>query len=321
MKAVPEKLRDAMVSEDAMTLWRDVRRLAAATCGAFTILVFVLVPTNVVNQLSENSGTDANASKKATIVNTYTGAVPRLMVGANEIGQFAINPIVSQGGARPERVNQIEAVTLLSSSSGGVSSEHQNLGDYTIQAHSEIVIEAASIYDSGSLEQDAEAVESEDMGHNDQEVQEVEDRPSGVSTGFYIWPADGTVTSRFGPRRASVGSSNHKGIDISGRSGDPLLAADGGEVIFSGWSDTFGNMVRIMHDNGHVTLYAHCSSLLVRTGDIVTQGQRIARMGMTGISSGVHLHFELIVNGVNINPLPHLTVPTVEEVFAPYADS
>ena len=127
------------------------------------------------------------------------------------------------------------------------------------------------------------------------------------SHGFYIWPASGAVTSGFGFRNIAVGSSQHRGIDIGGRLGDPIFAADGGEVIFAGWSaGGFGNMVRIRHDNGDETLYAHCSKLLVSVGERVYQGQTIARMGSTGVSTGVHLHFELIINGVQIDPMRYL---------------
>jgi len=122
----------------------------------------------------------------------------------------------------------------------------------------------------------------------------------------YIWPASCTLTSRFGYRSTSVGSSNHKGIDLSGPYGDSIYAAGGGEVIVSGWSNSFGYVIQIQHDNGDVTLYSHCSKLLVSVGERVDQGQEIAKMGQTGIASGVHLHFELIVGGVNVNPLSFL---------------
>ena len=128
-----------------------------------------------------------------------------------------------------------------------------------------------------------------------------------ASTGIYIWPASGTLTSAYGRRSSSVGSSNHKGIDIAASRGTPIYAADGGEVIVSETSNSFGKYIRILHDNGHITLYAHCDSLLVKAGERVAQGQIIARMGQTGVSSGVHLHFEIIVDGTNVNPLPRLT--------------
>jgi len=129
---------------------------------------------------------------------------------------------------------------------------------------------------------------------------------SMASIGTYIWPADGNLTSRFGRRSAIVGSANHKGIDICGRTGDPIYAADGGEVVISGWNRTFGYYIKVSHDNGHVTLYAHCSELLVSEYDRVWQGQEIARMGRTGTASAVHLHFEIIINDLNVDPLDYL---------------
>jgi len=129
---------------------------------------------------------------------------------------------------------------------------------------------------------------------------------STASTGTFMWPTEGRLSSLFGPRVTNVGSSNHRGIDINSRHGSPIFAADGGEVIASGWANAFGLMIKIRHDNGMVTLYAHCSELLVDVGDRVSQGQVIARMGRTGVASGVHLHFEVIVDGVQVDPLLHL---------------
>ena len=129
---------------------------------------------------------------------------------------------------------------------------------------------------------------------------------SAQSAASYIWPAQGELTSRFGYRTGSVGSSNHKGIDIGGSHGQPIFAADDGEVIVSGWSNSYGYVVQIRHANGHITLYCHCSSLIAGVGDTVLQGQEIARMGATGLASGTHLHFEIIIDGVNVDPLLYL---------------
>jgi len=132
------------------------------------------------------------------------------------------------------------------------------------------------------------------------------ERPLTASFGEYIWPVAGTVSSGFGPRRVSVGSSNHQGIDIAAPAGTPVHAADGGEVIFSGWNGGFGNLIKIRHDNGHVTYYAHLSSIDVSTGQFVYRGQFIGRVGMTGTASGNHLHFEIRINGVPVDPMLHL---------------
>ncbi|AFZ46155.1 Peptidase M23 [Cyanobacterium stanieri PCC 7202] len=119
----------------------------------------------------------------------------------------------------------------------------------------------------------------------------------------YIWPARGTFTSGFGPRWGRM----HRGIDIAGPVGTPIVAAADGEVISSGWnSGGFGNWVRIRHSDGSITLYAHNSRNHVRRGQQVRQGQLIADMGSTGFSTGPHLHFEIHRGGRAVDPMGHL---------------
>ena len=131
-------------------------------------------------------------------------------------------------------------------------------------------------------------------------------RPLTASWGEYIWPTTGTVSSFFGPRNVSIGSSNHQGIDITAPRGTPGYAADGGEVFFVGVLGGFGNLIKIEHDNGHVTYYAHLSSMYARVGDRVYRGQHIGGVGMTGTASGNHLHFEIRIKGIPVDPIPWL---------------
>ena len=131
-------------------------------------------------------------------------------------------------------------------------------------------------------------------------------RPITASNGYFIWPVRGTITSNFGGRNLWGRYDFHLGIDIACRTGTTIKAADGGTVIKSGWSGSYGNLVAIRHDNGYVTYYAHNSSLLVGVGDKVYQGQAIARAGMTGNASGPHCHFEVRINGTSVNPRNYL---------------
>ena len=117
----------------------------------------------------------------------------------------------------------------------------------------------------------------------------------------FIKPISGIITSRFGSRE-SIRSSAHRGLDIATSTGTPIKAAAGGTVVAAGYSGSYGNMVRISHGNGVETLYAHCSVLSVSTGQTVTQGQVIAKVGTTGHVTGPHLHFEVRKNGVLLNP-------------------
>lgn len=127
-------------------------------------------------------------------------------------------------------------------------------------------------------------------------------RPPHVGTGSFIRPYYGTVSSRFGSRR----SGTHSGVDFSGRTGDPIKAADAGKVIFAGWSGGYGNVVKIDHGNGYITYYAHCKRLYVKEGDIVSKGKVIAAVGSTGNSTGPHLHFEIRQGDTALDPMKYV---------------
>jgi lipoprotein NlpD len=112
------------------------------------------------------------------------------------------------------------------------------------------------------------------------------------------WPAKGKVTGEF--------NETNKGIDIAGKVGEPVLAASDGKVVYAGNSlRGYGNLVIVKHDNTYLTAYAHNSKLLVKEGDSVRKGQKIAEMGDTDTNSP-KLHFELRVNGKPVNPTPYL---------------
>ena len=125
------------------------------------------------------------------------------------------------------------------------------------------------------------------------------ERPKTAPTGTYALPLEHySVTSEFGWRWGR----QHSGIDLAVSSGTPVYATDGGTVVRAGWFGGYGNCVDIDHENGRVTRYGHNSALLVKVGDKVYQGQEIALVGSTGNSTGPHLHFEVILNGVQQNP-------------------
>lgn len=127
--------------------------------------------------------------------------------------------------------------------------------------------------------------------------------PSTPNASGWTRPSGGYVTSEFGYRIHPIYGTRklHGGIDIGG--GGPIVAARSGRVTFAGYSSSWGNYVRIDHGDGFATLYAHMQSdLRVSAGQSVSAGQRLGTMGTTGLSTGVHLHFELYQNGRKINP-------------------
>lgn len=138
-----------------------------------------------------------------------------------------------------------------------------------------------------------------------------------VGTGKLIWPTPSCyiVTSRFGNRYHPIYKEYrmHNGIDIGAKYGASVLAADGGVVIISTYSSSYGNYIVISHGNGMTTLYAHLSVKSVKEGAKVTQGQVIGKIGSTGASTGAHLHFEVAVNGERKNPLSYFSGYTIRE--------
>ncbi|HOO27051.1 MAG TPA: M23 family metallopeptidase [Lachnospiraceae bacterium] len=125
----------------------------------------------------------------------------------------------------------------------------------------------------------------------------------------YMKPVSGgRLSSGFGKRTAPTkgASTYHEGVDWAVPIGTAVVAASGGQVIRAGWGSGYGYCVYIQHPDGIVTRYGHLSKILVKTGQTVKQGEKIALSGNTGVSSGPHLHFEIRVNGTPVNPLNYL---------------
>jgi murein DD-endopeptidase MepM/ murein hydrolase activator NlpD len=120
----------------------------------------------------------------------------------------------------------------------------------------------------------------------------------------FSWPARGVFTSGFGIRRHPLFGIRHlhRGTDIAAPYGAAVLAAAPGRVIYAGWFGGYGKIVVLDHGGGVSTLYGHLSAILVRPDDVVTRGQIIGRVGSTGFSTGPHVHFEIRIDGVPVDP-------------------
>lgn len=173
------------------------------------------------------------------------------------------------------------------------------LAEITAQAADldEQIAQAQEAYDAQVAAEKAEAERQEAAAN------------SGGSSGSgrisMIWPTNSTrITSNFGYRSSPTAgaSSSHKGIDIGASSGAPIYAAASGTVTEAGYNASRGNYVIISHGSGVSTVYMHCSAVYVSEGDSVSQGETIAAVGSTGISTGPHLHFGVIEDGEYVNP-------------------
>ena len=131
---------------------------------------------------------------------------------------------------------------------------------------------------------------------------------TSVADGELCWPLPGHtyISCNFGDDDA-YGNSGHRGTDIPAPEGTPILAAHSGTVIISGWNNSYGNQVLLDNGAGLSTRYAHMTAAAVSAGETVTAGQVIGYVGNTGDSTGFHLHFEVMQNGVRVNPLDAVT--------------
>jgi len=126
------------------------------------------------------------------------------------------------------------------------------------------------------------------------------DEKPAMFKGKFIWPVKGVVSSRFGVR----GGRKHQGIDVAAPKGTPVVAVAPGKVLYSDNKlKGYGNLVLISHADGFLTVYAHNSENIVREGDTVKQGQKIALVGSTGNSEAPHLHFEIREGAKARNPM------------------
>lgn len=163
--------------------------------------------------------------------------------------------------------------------------------------------------DRAKYEQKLAALEADSRAIADM-IRRVKRTPEGrkrfgqVWRGSFIQPVSGRISSGFGMRYHPILKCRrmHTGIDIAAPMGTTIRAAAGGYVAFAGWRSAYGNTVVIIHGKDASTFYGHCSGFLVSAGTTVKQGQPIALVGSTGLSTGPHLHFEVQRNGVSVPP-------------------
>lgn len=235
---------------------------------------------NLVSQLQEHSET-AKLNYKVTLTETVLETVPHTVLYEYSENYFSDVDIVKVQG-----IDGQKRLTYENTYVDGNLVERVLVGSETVvEMQSEIIMRGSS------------------------EV------PGTIATGSFIWPAgNGKITSYFGGRELFGSYDRHRGIDIKTYYGAPIYASDGGYVAFSGERGSYGKYVMIDHGNGFKTVYAHCSELFVNTGERVYQGQLIAQIGMTGVTTGPHVHFEIQINNTCVNPLNYL--PKYEDALS-----
>ncbi len=169
--------------------------------------------------------------------------------------------------------------------------------------------ETESADESYREETQSESEENTEPKESSQEettqVVEVVRANAGADCNTLKIPVSGAMlTSSYGNRSNPITSEKelHKGMDFAAKKGTGIVAAAAGKVILVKNSASYGKYIKVDHGGGLVTLYAHCNSIIKKEGDTVRKGETIATVGSTGQSTGNHLHFEVILNGKNLNP-------------------
>ena len=226
---------------------------------------------------------------------------------------------LSSIGANINDVNEdIEATVSEIEQSNAILAEIVEQERAAAEAEARRQAEAAAAAEAAARRQEEAAQSYDDSSSGDDysesateyyEETYTEPEPVYSSTGM-IWPTSASyISSYFGYRISPTygASTYHEGLDIAGSTGDPIWAAAGGTVTAAGDGGGMGNYVTISHGNGVSTVYMHCSALYVSAGQYVSQGETIAAMGSTGISTGPHLHFSVVVGGTYVDPLGYVS--------------
>lgn len=256
--------------------------------------LFMLVSSRSTDSVSEDL---ARIKLTQTAINAQQDEVTALRTNTSEkldalVGHIAslsakLNQLDSQNAQLAEELG-MSAADLDAFVPAALPDEHQD---------GPIMQQITALQQSlDSRTQQLAMLESLVRGHHISEQSSLSGRPieSGWLSSYYGMRADPFTGEQ----------AMHKGLDFAGEAGDSVVATAAGIVTWSGDRYGYGNLVEIEHGDGVVTRYGHNQSLLVSVGDVVTKGQQIAVMGNTGRSTGAHVHYEVIRNGQQIDPLP-----------------
>ncbi len=229
----------------------------------------------------------ANLEKKTREIETKTKILENYLKDVEELDRMVRN-ITGKGGYVEEvavYTDDLSADVVLKDDPNEIyyyiNDQEQELDD--IDALLDKLLEVAP---------DLSEVLSQDKQNMEDHVYLMEHTPD-------MWPTWGTITSVFNERRYGY---YHKGLDIANSTGTPISSTAAGVVIYEGWHGGYGRKIVIYHGFGYSTVYAHLSKMYATVGDEVEKGEIIGTMGSTGRSTGPHLHYEVLVDGIPNNP-------------------
>lgn len=258
---------------------------------------------------------EVNDSKEALTVLLDEKKVQLEQIDQNiEVASDSAEAVEAEIAAQEELIEQIRAAEAAKKAKIEAEKERKRLekeAEEKAKAEAEAASGNTETADGEENTSESGETQAETTGDNtSSEEEDEEEYEETYNGGAFLWPCPSStrVTSDYGTRISPTAgaSSNHKGIDIGAAYGADIIAVADGTVIASTYSSSCGNYVMIDHGGGVYTVYMHASECLVSSGESVTAGQPIARVGSTGISTGNHLHFGVSVNGEYVSPWNYL---------------
>lgn len=283
-------------------LFRGKKRRFATRFSVRKFLSVLVLSSLVLLISSRSSESVFENHVRVNVVKTGLEGQAKLVEQLQRDTDERIQGIVNQLATMKNQINKLDTMAGAIAENAGLTVEDFVLSeelkaeltsrkDFTAQ------IESMSKTLNFKIEQ-LNALESILMGLNIEKESELSGRP--VSKGW--------LSSYYGVRKDPFTGkpAMHKGIDFAGKTGDEVVATAAGVVTWSGERFGYGNLVEVDHGNGIRTRYGHNKELKVEVGDIVTKGQAVALLGNTGRSTGAHVHYEVIKNGEQVDPLPYI---------------
>ena len=272
---------------------RFVKRISARKLLSLSVIasIIFLISSRSTESVYENNVIKTGLEQQANLVD-------QLKVNT----QQQVGGIVNQLAILQNRINQMELLTATMAENAGLNKEDFTLSEemQTLDAtESSLTNQINKMSETLDFKiQQLTALESLMLGLNIERESELAGRPVG----------SGWLSSYYGVRKDPFTGrpSMHKGLDFAGKEGEDVIATGAGVVTWSGDRYGYGKLVEIDHGNGLRTRYGHNAQLSVEVGDVVTKGQGIALVGNTGRSTGAHVHYEVLKNGQQVDPLPFI---------------
>lgn len=270
----------------------SIRKLVSVVVG---VSLMFLVSSRSTESVLENQ-------VRLSVVKTGLEEQAKLVDELHESTDQKIDGLILQLASMQSQLYKLDTISANLAEQGGLTKADFSLSEdikTNLHKDAELTVQIEKVSEALEFKiQQLTALESILLGLNIEEETKITGRP--IDKGW--------LSSYFGIRKDPFNGrpAMHKGIDFAGEEGSNVIATGAGVVTWSGSRYGYGNLVEIDHGNGIKTRYGHNHSLTVEIGDVVTKGQTIALMGNTGRSTGAHVHYEVLKNGQQVDPIPYL---------------